>query len=69
MTADKSFRLLFVGVVWLMGLACMVGYGIIGATMETPSFRAVSVLVVGIVMTMATLIFFTIVFFVRRKAT
>ena len=69
MTADTGFRLLLVSIVWLFGLACMVGYGIIGATMETPTFRAVFVLVFGSVMTMATLIFFTIVFFTRRKAT
>ena len=68
MTADTGFRLLFVSVLWLFGLACMVGYGIIGATMETPTFKAVSVLVFGSVMTMSTLIFFTIVFFSRRKA-
>ena len=69
MTADKGYRLLFVGIIWLFGLACMVGYGIIGATMEPPTFRAVFVLVFGSVMTMATLIFLTVVFFVRRKAT
>ena len=69
MTADTFFRLLVVGVVWLIGLASMAGYVIIGATMETPSFRAVFVLVFGSVMTMAMLIFLTIVFFVRRQAT
>ncbi len=69
MTADKGYRLLFVSIMWLFGLACMAGYGIIGATMDNPTFRAVFTLVFGIVMTMATLIFLTVVFFVRRKAT
>ena len=69
MTSDKGYRLLFVGIFWLMGLACMAGYVIIGATMETPTFRAVFVLAFGSVMTMATLIFLTVVFLVRRKAT
>ena len=69
MTADTGFRLLFVSIGWFFGLACMVGYGIIAASMETPTFRAVFVLVFGSMMTMATLIFFTLVFFVRRKAT
>lgn len=69
MTADLGFRLVFVSVVWLIGLASMAGYVIIAVTMETPSFRGVMVLVVGSVMTVATLIFFSIVFFVRRKTT
>ena len=69
MTADTGFRLLFMSMIWLFGLACMVGYVIIGATMQTPTFRAVLVLAFGSVMTIATVIFFTIVFFVRRKAT
>ena len=68
MTADTGFRLLIMSTVWLIGLACMVGYGIIVATMEAPTFKAVSVLVVGSVMTIATVIFLTIVFFVKRKS-
>ena len=69
MTADTGFRLVFVGVIWLIGLASMAGYVIISATMINPTFRSVAVVVVGSVMTMATLIFLTIVFFVRRKTT
>jgi len=67
--SNPVFRLLVVGVVWLIGLASMAGYVIIGATMEAPAFRAVFVLVFVSVMTMAMLIFLTIVFFVRRQAT
>ena len=69
MTADTGYRLVFVSVIWLIGLASMAGYVIIVVTMINPTFRSVSVVVVGSVMTMATLIFLTIVFFVRRKAT
>ena len=69
MTADTAYRLVFVSVIWLIGLASMAGYVIISATMINPTFKSVAVVVVGSVMTMATLIFLTIVFFVRRKKT
>ena len=69
MTADTGYRLVFVSVVWLIGLASMVGYVIIGVTMINPTFKSVFVVVFGSLMTMAALIFLTIVFFVRRKTT
>ena len=69
MTADTGYRLVFVGLIWLTGLASMAGYVIIGVTMINPTFKSVFVIVFGSVMTMATLIFLTIVFFGRRKTT
>ena len=69
MTAGTGYRLVFVGLIWLIGLASMAGYVIIVVTMINPTFKSVAVVVVGSVMTMATLIFLTIVFFVRRKTT
>ena len=67
MTADTAYRLVFVSVIWLIGLASMAGYVIISATMINPTFKSVAVVAFGSVMTMATLIFLTVVFFVRRK--
>ena len=69
MTADTAYRLVFVSVIWLVGLASLAGYVIISATMINPTFKSVAVVVFGSVMTIAALIFFTIVFFVRRKTT
>ena len=69
MTADKTYRLLAVSIIWLIGLACMAGYGIIAATMDNPTFRTVFIIVFGGVMTLAMLIFMTVVFLVKRKAT
>ena len=69
MTADTAFRLVFVGVVWLIGLASIAGYVIISVTMINPTFKSVAVVAVGSVMTVATLVFLTVVFFSRRKAT
>ena len=69
MTADTAYRLVFVSVIWLVGLASLAGYVIISATMINPTFKSVAVVVFGSVMTIATLVFLTIVFFVRRKTT
>ncbi|MCH8307993.1 MAG: hypothetical protein IH930_07615 [Proteobacteria bacterium] len=69
MTANTGYRLVFVGLILLIGLASLAGYVIISATMINPTFKSVAVVVFGSVMTIAALIFFTIVFFVRRKTT
>ena len=69
MTADKTYRLLVVSTIWLIGLASMAGYGIIAATMDNPTFKSVFVIVFGVVMTLALVVFMTVVFLVKRKAT
>ena len=69
MTADTGYRLVFMSIIWLIGLASLAGYVIISTTMINPTFKSVAVVVFGSVMTIAALIFFTIVFFVRRKTT
>ncbi len=69
MTADTAYRLVFVSVIWLVGLASLAGYVIISATMINPTFKSVAVVAVGSVMTVATLVFLTVVFFSRRKTT
>ena len=69
MTANTGYRLVFMSIIWLIGLASLAGYVIISATMINPTFKSVAVVVFGSVMTIAALIFFTIVFFVKRKTT
>ena len=66
-TADKIYRLLAVSIIWLIGLASMARFGIVGATMDDASFMKVFPLVFGGVMTLAMLVFMTVVFLVRRR--
>ena len=55
------------GVIWLVGLASMARFGYVGATMDTATFKTVAPVVFGSVMTMAMLVFMTVVFLVRRR--